>query len=234
VKIHVVTLFPEFFESPLAAGIPRRAAQAGLVAFDFVNPRDFTEDRHRSVDDTPYGGGAGMVLKPEPMVEAVESVTGRGNPRAVPVILLSPQGPVMTQAKAQRLAELPEVTFVCGRYKAIDERVRELVITEELSVGDFVLSGGEPACLLAVDAIVRLLPGALGDVDSSDTDSFGGYWQGGLDCAYYTRPVEYRGLRVPEVLMSGHHARIEAWRRLQAQDRTRRKRPDLLRAPGSA
>ena len=233
-KIRVVTLFPEFFESPLSAGIPNRAAQAGLVDFAFVNPRDFTEDRHRTVDDTPYGGGAGMVLKPEPMIDAVESVTGKGNPRGVPVILLSPQGPVMTQTKAQRLAELPEVAFVCGRYKAVDERVHDLVITEELSVGDFVLSGGEPACLLAIDSIVRLLPGALGDADSSDTDSFGGHWQGGLDCAYYTRPVEYRGLRVPDVLLSGHHARIEEWRRLQAQDRTRRKRPDLLRATGNA
>ena len=227
-KIHVVTLFPEFFDSPLAAGIPRRAAAAGLVQFHFVNPRDFTEDNHRTVDDSPYGGGAGMVLKPGPVVDAIESITGKGNPAGIPVILLSPQGPAVTQGKAQDLSELDEVVFVCGRYKAIDQRVHDLVVTEELSVGDFVLSGGEPGCLMILDAIVRLLPGAIGDIDSADTDSFGAHWQGGLDCAYYTRPVEYRGLRVPEVLLSGHHAHIETWRREQALDVTRAKRPDLL------
>jgi tRNA (guanine37-N1)-methyltransferase len=233
-KIHVVTLFPEFFDSPLRAGIPGRAAQAGLVEFGFANPRDFATDRHRTVDDTPYGGGAGMVLKPEPLVQSVESITGAGNPRQLPVILLSPQGPVLSQRKAQRLAAQAEVVFVCGRYKAIDERVRDLVITEELSVGDFVLSGGEPACLLLVDAIVRLLPGALGDQDSADSDSFASHWRGGLDCAYYTRPEVYRGRRVPDVLLSGHHERIASWRRLQAQDRTRRKRPDLLHPASEA
>jgi tRNA (guanine37-N1)-methyltransferase len=233
-KIHVVTLFPEFFDSPLRAGIPGRAVQAGRVEFGFVNPRDFTSDRHRTVDDTPYGGGPGMVLKPEPMVQAIESVTGPRNPRQMPVILLSPQGPALSQRKAQRLAALSEVVIVCGRYKAIDERVRQLVVTEELSVGDFVLSGGEPACLVLVDAMVRLLPGALGDQDSAESDSFGSHWQGGLDCAYYTRPESFRGRRVPEVLLSGHHERIASWRRLQALERTRTRRPDLMHPAGES
>lgn len=227
-KIHVVTLFPEYFASPLRAGIPARAQEAGLVQVSCVDPRAFTHDRHRTVDDTPYGGGAGMILKAEPVVQAVESVTGKGNPRRIPVILLSPQGPAVSQSKAQRLAALAEVVLICGRYKAVDERVRQLVVTEELSVGDVVLSGGEPACLMLLDAIVRLLPGALGDEDSAASDSFGEHWRGGLDCAYYTRPMEYRGRRVPEVLLSGHHERIETWRRLQARERTRTRRPDLL------
>lgn len=226
-RIDVVTLFPEFFTSPLKAGVLSRAALRDLVSFRFVNPRDFTRDRHRTVDDTPYGGGPGMILRPEPVVEAVESLTEPGNPRGVPVVLLSPQGDVFTQTKAGRLAELDEVVFLCGRYKALDERVRQLVVTEELSVGDYVLSGGEPACLAVIDAIVRLLPGALGDQDSAASDSFSPGWNGGLDCAYYTRPVEYRGLQVPEVLLSGHHARIAAWRRAEARQRTQERRPDL-------
>jgi tRNA (guanine37-N1)-methyltransferase len=226
-RIDVVTLFPEFFTSPLQAGVLSRAAQKGLVSFRFVNPRDFTSDRHRTVDDTPYGGGPGMILRPEPVVEAVESLTGPGNPRQVPVVLLSPQGDVLTQERVAQLAEMGELLFICGRYKALDERVRQLVVTDELSVGDYVLSGGEPACLAAVDAIVRLLPGALGDQDSAASDSFSPGWQGGLDCAYYTRPAEYRGLHVPEVLLSGHHARIADWRRAEAQQRTKERRPDL-------
>ncbi|MFQ5601472.1 MAG: tRNA (guanosine(37)-N1)-methyltransferase TrmD [Candidatus Krumholzibacteriia bacterium] len=234
-RFHIVTLFPEFFESPLRAGVPYRAAQAGLVQFSCVNPRDFTGDRHRTVDDYPYGGGPGMILKPEPLVEAVESITGTGNPRGVPVVLLSPQGPRFTQAKAEELAGLDEIVCVCGRYKAVDERVRKLVVTEELSVGDYVLSGGEPACLVLIDTVVRLLPGAIGDQDSAASDSFGPGWRGGLDCAYYTRPPEYRGLQVPEVLLSGHHARIAAWRQQEAESRTRTRRPDLERtAPTSA
>jgi tRNA (guanine37-N1)-methyltransferase len=168
------------------------------------------------------------------MVQAIESVTGPRNPRQMPVILLSPQGPALSQRKAQRLAALSEVVIVCGRYKAIDERVRQLVVTEELSVGDFVLSGGEPACLVLVDAMVRLLPGALGDQDSAESDSFGSHWQGGLDCAYYTRPESFRGRRVPEVLLSGHHERIASWRRLQALERTRTRRPDLMHPAGES
>ncbi len=226
-RIAVVTLFPEFFDSPLAAGILHRARDRGLVEFVFVNPRDFTHDRHRTVDDYPYGGGPGMILRPEPFVEAVESLTGADNPQRRPVILMSPQGQPFTQAKAEALAREPELVFVCGRYKGLDERVRELVVTEELSVGDYVLSGGEPAGLCIIDALVRLQPGALGDEDSAATDSFSSEWHGGLDCAYYTRPPEYRGLSVPEVLLSGHHARIAAWRREQSEARTRARRADL-------
>ena len=231
-RIAVVTLFPEFFTSPLDAGLVYRARQRGLVQFRFVNPRDFTHDRHRTVDDYAYGGGPGMILRPEPMVEAVESVVGAGNPQGVPVILLSPQGETLTQDRVNALAAWREVVFVCGRYKAMDERVRQLVVTEELSVGDYVLSGGEPACLAVIDAMVRLLPGVMGDLDSAASDSFSAGWNGGLDCAYYTRPAVYRGLQVPEVLLSGHHARIEAHRRAEAADRTRARRPDLHERAG--
>lgn len=233
-RIAVVTLFPEYFESPLGAAILKRARDGALVRFEFVNPREFTRDRHRTVDDYPYGGGPGMILRPEPFVEAVESVTGPGNPAGQPVILLSPQGVPLTQAKVEALARLPEVVFVCGRYKALDERVRELVVTEELSLGDYVLSGGEPACLVVIDSMVRLQPGALGDQDSAATDSFSEEWRGGLDCAYYTRPPEYRGRKVPEVLLSGHHERIAAWRREQSEARTRARRADLRATRGHA
>ncbi len=227
-RIGIVTLFPDAFASPLGAGLLQRAQAAGRVEFRFANPRDFTTDRHRSVDDYAYGGGPGMILRPEPVVEAVESLSGGGNPRRLPIILMSPQGERLTQAKAAALAARPEILFVCGRYKAIDERVRQLVVTEELSVGDYVLSGGEIPCLVAVDAIVRLLPGAMGDEDSAASDSFSPGWNGGLDCAYYPRPAEYRGLRVPEVLLAGHHERIAAWRAREATARTRARRPELL------
>lgn len=226
-RLHIVTLFPEFFESPLRFGIAYRALQAGVATFACVNPRDFARDRYRTVDDAPYGGGPGMILKPEPIVEAVESITGAGNPQRLPVLLLSPQGRPFTQRLARTLAAEPELVFVCGRYKALDERVRQLVITDELSVGDYVLSGGEAACLVVVDALLRLLPGAIGDEESAETDSFELATEGGLDCAYYTRPPEYRGLKVPEVLLSGHHAAIAAWRRNDARGRTQERRPDL-------
>ena len=229
-KLHVVTLFPEFFAAPLATTIVGRAVERGLVEIRSVNPRDFTHDRHHSVDDYPYGGGPGMILQAAPLVEAVESVTGPGNPGHVPVLLLSPQGERFTQALASELARLPEMVLVCGRYKAVDERFRELVVTGELSIGDYVLSGGEPACLVVIDALVRLQPGALGDEDSAESDSFGPAARHGLDCAYYTRPPEYRGLSVPEVLLSGHHAEIAAWRRREAEARTRARRPDLAPA----
>ena len=229
-RVHVVTLFPEFFEVPLQTAIPGRAAQAGLVRFELVNPRDFTHDRHRTVDDYPYGGGAGMILKAPPLVEAVESIVEPGNPRGVPVVLLSPQGERFTQARAAAMSRWPELVLVCGRYKAVDERVRQLVVTHELSIGDYVLSGGEPAALVVIDALVRLLPGALGDEDSAESDSFGPEGGGGLDSAYYTRPAQYRSLQVPEVLLSGHHAQIAAWRRQDAFERTRARRPELAGA----
>lgn len=223
-RAHLVTIVPEFFVPALATGILGRARRAGLVDVRCVNPRDFAPGRHRTVDDVPYGGGAGMVLKAPPFVEAVEACTGAGNPRRVPVLLLSPQGAPFDQARAHAMAGSPEFVLVCGRYKAIDERFRQLVVTDELSIGDYVLSGGEPAALVVLDAIVRLLPGALGDEDSAGTDSFGTDGSGGLDCGYYTRPPEYRGLLVPEVLLSGNHARIAAWRHQESEARTRARR----------
>jgi tRNA (guanine37-N1)-methyltransferase len=232
-KVHLVTLFPEFFGAPLAATIVGRAVERGLVEFHCVDPRDFAPDRHRTVDDAPYGGGPGMILKAPPLVEAVESATGPGNPRGVPIVLLSPQGERFTQARAVELAKVPELVLVCGRYKAVDERFLELVGAVELSIGDYVLSGGEPAALVVVDALVRLQPGAIGDEDSASGDSFGPEGHGGLDCAYYTRPPQYRGRGVPEVLLSGHHARIAKWRQEEGVARTRVRRPDLVgRAAG--
>jgi tRNA (guanine37-N1)-methyltransferase len=233
VKIHVVTLFPEVFAAPAATGILGRAVEAGLVRIECTNPRDFTSDRHHTVDDTPYGGGAGMILKAPPFVEAVESRVGAGNPRGVPVVLLSPQGERFDQSRAHEMAAWPEFVLVCGRYKAIDERFRQLVVTHELSIGDFVLSGGEAAAVVVLDAVARLLPGAIGDEESAESDSFGRNGGGPLDCGYYTRPPEYRGLVVPEVLVSGHHARIEEWRRRDADGRTRDRRPDLAAVPAA-
>jgi len=230
-RVHVVTLFPELFAAPASLGVVGRAVASGRVDVRCVDPRDFTHDRHRTVDDTPYGGGAGMVLKAPPLVDAVESVVGAGNPRQVPIVLLSPQGQRFDQARAQVMAQWSEFVLVCGRYKAIDERVREVLAPIELSIGDYVLSGGEPAALVVLDAVARLVPGVLGDEDSAATDSFGAGGERGLDCAYYTRPAEYRGLAVPEVLVSGDHARIEDWRRDDAARRTRERRPDLVAAP---
>jgi tRNA (guanine37-N1)-methyltransferase len=220
VKINIVTLFPGFFEGPLALSIPGRAAAAGLVAYRLVDLRDFTHDRHRTVDDLAYGGGAGMVIKPDPFFEAVESLAPTG-----PVVLLSPRGRPFRHQDAVRLAVQPELTLLCGHYKDVDQRVADHLATEEISLGDFVLSGGEVAALAVTDAVVRLLPGALGDHDSASTDSF--YDRGLLSAPSYTRPFDYRGHRVPEVLRSGDHARIEAWRQEQAERMTRERRPDL-------
>ncbi len=225
-RVDIVTLFPEYFAVPLSTGVVGRAVKEGRAQVACVNPRDFTTDRHRTVDDYPYGGGPGMVLKAPPFVDAVESLVGNGNPEQVPVLLLSPQGERFDQAMARSMASWPRMVIVCGRYKGIDERVRELVVTREISIGDYVLSGGEPAALVLLDALLRLLPGVLGDEESAETDSFGIDGSGPLDCGYYTRPPEYRGLQVPEVLLSGHHARIEAWRRAEAAARTRSRRPE--------
>jgi tRNA (guanine37-N1)-methyltransferase len=204
-RINVVTIFPEFFATPLSLSIPAKAAAAGSVAYRVVDLRDFTHDKHRTVDDYPYGGGPGMVMKPAPFFEAVEHLEARA-----PIVLLSPRGRRFTQADAVRYAGGEEVTFLCGHYKDVDQRVADHLATEELSLGEFVLSGGEPAALCVIDAIVRLLPGAMSDADSYRTDS---YWDGrGVSAPSYTRPEEYRGHRVPDVLMSGHHAAIAAWR----------------------
>ena len=204
----------------LEASIVGRAVKAGKVEFQLVQLRDFTHDRHHTVDDYPYGGGAGMVLKPEPFFEAVESL----GPRSGPVILMSARGKRFQHEDAVRLSLEPELTILCGHYKDVDQRVAEGLATEELSLGDFVLTGGEPAALCVIDAVVRLLPGALGDHESASSDS---HYEGMLSPPSYTRPAEYRGMTVPEVLQSGNHALIEKWRQQEAERLTRERRPDL-------
>ncbi len=222
-RINIVTIFPGFFREALALGIPGRAARAALADYRLVDLRDFTHDRHRTVDDEPYGGGAGMVMKPEPFFEAVEALQPEG-----PVVLLDARGRIFRHTDAVRLSTQPELTLLCGHYKDVDWRVAEGLATEVFSLGDFVLSGGEPAALCLVDAVVRLLPGSLGDHESASSDSF--YDGALLAPPGYTRPAEYRGLEVPEVLRSGDHAAIEEWRRRAAERLTRELRPDLWEA----
>lgn len=219
-RINIVTLFPGFFEGPLGLSIPKRAAEMGLVDYRVVDLRDYTHDRYRTVDDEPYGGGAGMVLKPEPFFEAVDDLAPEG-----PVILLSARGRPFRHADAVRFAVQPDLTLLCGHYKDVDQRVGDHLATEEISLGDFVLSGGEIGALAITDAVVRLLPGAISDHDAAATDSF--YDAHHLSAPSYTRPPEYRGHGVPEVLRSGDHARIEAWRREASARLTRERRPDL-------
>lgn len=227
-RCDVVTLFPEYFSPLTQLGVTGKAAAKGCYTLVCHNPRDFAPPPHRQVDDRPYGGGPGMVMRPEPLVGAIEAAKAAQRAaigRAGPVIYLSPQGKPFTQAEAHRLAALDAFTLVCGRYEGIDQRVIDLAVDEELSLGDFVLTGGEIAALAVLDATIRLLPGALGDAESARRDSFQGRR---LDHPHYTRPVEFAGLRVPEVLLSGNHAAIEAWRRAQQLERTRERRPDLL------
>jgi len=219
-KINIVSIFPEFFTAPLALSIPGRAAKAGLVEYRIVNPRDHTHDKHQTVDDYPFGGGAGMVMKPEPFFEAVEALAPQG-----PIVLMSARGKRFTHDDAVRLSVVDELTLLCGHYKDVDQRVADHLATEELSLGDFVLSGGEFAALAVTDAVVRLLPGALGTHEAAATDSF--YDEGLLSPPSYTRPAEYRGLSVPEELLSGDHKKIETWRRREAERLTRERRPDL-------
>jgi tRNA (guanine37-N1)-methyltransferase len=220
-RINIVTIFPDFFTGPLGLSIPKRAADAGLVTYRLVDLRDHTHDRHRTVDDVPYGGGAGMVMKPEPFFEAVDALKPQG-----PIVLLSARGRPFRHGDAVRLSMAAELTLLCGHYKDVDQRVAEHLATEELSVGDFVLSGGEIGALAITDAVVRLLPGAMGDHEAASSDSF--YDTGTLSAPSYTRPPEYRGHAVPEVLRSGDHARIEAWKRAEALRITRERRPELL------
>ena len=215
-RINVVTIFPEFFAAPLALSIPARAAAAGQVTYRVLDLRDFTHDRHRSVDDYPYGGGAGMVMKPEPFFEAVESLDAKR-----PIVLTSARGRRFAQADAVRFAAADELTILCGHYKDVDQRVADHLATEELSLGDFVLSGGEPAALAMIDATVRLLPGAMSDQESAFGDSF---WERGLSAPSYTRPPVFRGHAVPDVLLSGDHARIAEWRRAEGERLTRERR----------
>jgi tRNA (guanine37-N1)-methyltransferase len=219
-QINILTLFPGFFREPLATSIPGRVAEAGLARYRVVDLRDYTHDRHRTADDVPYGGGAGMVLKPEPFFEAMDDLAPAG-----PVVLLSPRGRVFTHEDAVRFSLEPELTLLCGHYKDVDERVARHLATEEISLGDFVLSGGEIPALAVTDAVVRLLPGALGDHASASSDSF--YEGPILSPPSWTRPAEYRGHRVPDVLLSGDHRRVEAFRRAEAERITRERRPDL-------
>lgn len=218
-QINVVTLFPDVFGVPLATSILGRAREAGLYACRVVNLRDYTHDRHQVVDDSPYGGGAGMVLKPEPFFEALDDLGA-----ARPLVLLSARGRALTHDDAVRFSVGDTLTVLCGHYKDVDARVAQYDGVEELSVGDFVMSGGEFGALCLIDAVVRLLPGALGDHESAAADSF---YDGLLAPPTYTRPAEYRGMRVPDVLLQGNHAKIEAWRRAQAEMLTRERRPDL-------
>ena len=264
-RFELITIFPEFFAGPLDHGIVRRAREAGLISVGVQDLREFTKDRHRTVDDRPFGGGEGMVMKPEPLFEAVESLLGRGVGNATEpglrepktaIVLLSAAGKRFTQETARRYAGLERIIFVCGRYEGVDERVAEHLATEEISIGDFVLSGGELPAMLVVDAVTRLLPGALGNEASAQNESFGagGALPAGaqraaplrgdkhraaeqqlresngalLDYPHYTRPAEFRGWTVPEVLIGGNHAEVAKWRQKAALEKTRRNRPDLL------
>jgi tRNA (guanine37-N1)-methyltransferase len=217
-RINVVTIFPDFFSGPLSLSIPSRAAAAGSVSYNLVDLRTYTHDKHRTVDDYPYGGGAGMVMKPQPFFEAVEAIQAKA-----PIVLLSPRGRVFAHADAERFAAGEELTILCGHYKDIDQRVADHLATEEISLGDFVLSGGEAAALAIIDATVRLLPGAMSDLDSARGDSFFGR---GISAPSYTRPPEYRGHTVPDVLLSGDHAKIEQWRIDEGQRLTRERTRD--------
>jgi tRNA (guanine37-N1)-methyltransferase len=208
-RINVVTIFPEFFAGPLGLSIPSRAAAAGSVEYKLVDLREYTHDKHRTVDDYPYGGGAGMVMKPGPFFEAVEAIGAKA-----PIVLLSPRGVRFAHADAVRYAAGEELTLLCGHYKDVDQRVADHLATEEISLGDFVLSGGEAAALAVIDATVRLLPGAMSDLDSARGDSF---YDRGISAPSYTRPPEFRGFQVPDVLLSGDHAKIEAWRKAESE-----------------
>ena len=219
-QINIITIFPRFFEEPLSLSIPGRAQENGLVALKLVDLRDYTHDRHRTVDDYAFGGGPGMVLKPEPFFEAVDDLKPKG-----PILLMSARGRRFTHEDAVRLAVEPEITLLCGHYKDVDQRVAEHLATEEVSLGDFVLSGGEVAALAIADAVIRLQPGALGTHEAASSDSF--YDEALLSPPSYTRPASYRGLNVPPVLLSGHAANVAAWRREQAERLTRERRPDL-------
>ncbi|MFN2502178.1 MAG: tRNA (guanosine(37)-N1)-methyltransferase TrmD, partial [Pyrinomonadaceae bacterium] len=229
-KIDVLTIFPEFFGQVFDFGIIRRAKLAGIVEINVHDIREYTVDKHRMVDDRPFGGGDGMVLKPEPIFAAIENLVGtshRGSyPDGTHVVLLSPQGKPFTHRDARTFAESAgHIVVICGRYEGVDERVNDALVTDEISIGDYVLSGGEPAAVVVADSIVRLLPDALGSETSAENDSFS---DGLLDCPHYTRPAEFRGMTVPDVLLNGNHAEIEKWRREKALEKTRSIRRDLL------
>jgi len=224
-QIHVVTALPNLMEGPLSDSIIKRARERGLVEICIHDLREFARDKHHQVDDYPYGGGPGMVLKPEPIFLCVEHIIASFELKSPPIILMTPQGEQYTQQKAIALAEYKNFIIVCGHYKGVDERVREALITEEISIGDYILSGGEIPAAVIIDSVVRLVPGAISDMESAATDSF---HSGMLDHPHYTRPEVFRGMAVPDVLLSGHHAEIEKWRRQKALERTQERRGDLL------
>jgi len=231
-QFEVFTLLPEVFPSYLETSILKRARERGLISVNVHNIRDYTHDKHHTTDDTPYGGGGGMVMKPEPVFEAVESVLGIASPHStpgtesnIPIILLTPQGRVFNQSIAKELSQHKKIALLCGRYEGIDERIREHLVTDEISIGDYVLTGGELPALILIDAVARLLPDVLGDPTGAEDDS---HAMGLLEYPHYTRPPEFRDSKVPDVLLSGDHAKIDRWRREQALERTYRKRPDML------
>jgi tRNA (guanine37-N1)-methyltransferase len=229
-RIDVLTIFPEFFREVFDFGIIRRARAAGIVEINALDLREYAHNKHKMTDDRPFGGGDGMVMKPEPIFAAIESLTGtieRENyPAGTQVVLLTPQGKVFKQAVAREFVEnANHLILICGRYEGVDERVNDALVTDEISIGDYVLSGGEPAAIVVVDALTRLIPGALGSETSAANDSFENDL---LDCPHYTRPADFQGMRVPEVLLNGNHAEIEKWRRQKALEKTVKNRPDLL------
>ena len=222
-RIDVITIFPEMIANAVEYSVVKRAQESGLLDIAVHDLRNFAHNRHRSVDDYCYGGGAGMLMKPEPLFEAVNSI---GPADDAKIALLSPQGKLLTQDLAKRLSLTDHIILICGRYKGVDERVRQGLITDEISIGNYIVSGGEIPALVLIDAVSRLIPGALGNYESAQDDSFS---QGILDCPHYTRPAEYRGMQAPEVLLSGDHKRIREWQRRQALKRTFQRRPDLLK-----
>ncbi len=221
-KMDVLALFPEIIAPALQTGILRRIQEAGGLTINVFNLRDWATDKHKSVDDYPYGGGAGMILKPEPLFAANEALNAESDAH---IVFLTPQGTPLTQPLVEKLSLEDHIILICGRYKGVDERVRQKIVTTEISIGDYVLSGGEIAALVLIDAIGRVLPGALGDFESAHEDSFS---QDLLDHPHYTRPAEYEGMKVPDVLLSGHHENIKKWRHVEALKRTAQRRPDLL------
>jgi len=224
-RFDIITIFPELFTGVLECGILRRARQSGLVDIRIVNLRDFAKDKHRSVDDRPFGGGEGMVFMPAPLFEAIEFCRGEEKDWNGQVVLLTPQGKPWSQDIAAEFATIPHLLLICGRYEGVDQRVIDCLVDREISIGDFVLTGGEIPAMVVLDSIVRLIPGALGCQDSAVNESFS---TGLLDYPQYTRPAEYRGVAVPDVLLSGDHAKIEKWRQTQALEKTKRARPELI------
>jgi tRNA (guanine37-N1)-methyltransferase len=226
-RIDVITVFPKILEDPLNESILKQAQKRIELDIQIIDLRDYTTDKHHSVDDTPYGGGPGMILKPEPVFRAFEAILGKdGKERKTRIVFPTPQGKLFTQKVAEELSRSERLVMLCGHYKAVDQRVIDTWVTDEISIGDYVLSGGEIPALLMIDAVVRLIPGVLGDIESARTDSFQNNL---LDCPYYTKPETYEGLAVPDVLLSGHHEKIEAWRQEQKIERTRERRPDLYK-----